>query len=410
MAFTTLSSTLLKISGQQIGPGGSIAAGTAITSARLTTIDQDDGAIGQIQINFDAYTLSNSETISFLINGQQVATTLPKFFATTITTNAGTFTALAFVVGNDTYLLPQGQQNISAITTITRPATLNSVTVNNITAADYGLVPENANTFVGQVYTEVREFGQTNVTSSLASASIYDADRIRGNADSVGEEVGTGPLNRIGEAKEVLATLAFKDGTTLTGVEAVISTSSSAYGPTVSRYLFNEADLAAAGKSLADIARVTSTTSFDHALNWEDLGFDFSSAGNGIVTPDPTPAPLPTVITGNNSNNSLTGTAGSDVIRGLGGNDTLRGGADSDYFVFGNETRNGRRETDTVSDYEIGKDTIVFEDNAIVQSVRNISGGVQITFAGDGDKVNVLGAGVTTSTVQIFADDIFPFI
>ena len=82
----------------------------------------------------------------------------------------------------------------------------------------------------------------------------------------------------------------------------------------------------------------------------------------------------------------------------------------NDFFVFGNETRNGVRDTDSVRDYEIGKDTIVFEDNAIVQSVRNINGGVQITFAGDGDRVNVLGTGVNTATIQIFADDIFPFI
>ena len=167
MAFTTLATTILKISGTQVGPGGSIAAGTAVTSARLTTIDQDDGPIGLVQINVDAYTLNNSEAISFLINGQQVATTLPKFYATSITTNAGTFTALAFTIGNDTYLLPRGQPNIAAITTITSAATLNSVTANAITAADYGLIPENASTFVGQVYSESREFGQSTVTSSL---------------------------------------------------------------------------------------------------------------------------------------------------------------------------------------------------------------------------------------------------
>jgi hypothetical protein len=406
MAFTTLTSHLLKISNIKIGLGGTIAAGTQLTSATLTTIDQDSGPLGPLQLNPDPYSLGGSETLSFRINGVQVADTFPNMFATSIVTNSGTFTVLAFIVGNDTYLLPQGSVNIGSISTITAPALLNSVPVTGIQAADYGFLPENANTFTGKVFSQVTEFGSSGVTShSVTAATVYDADHVRGNADSVGEEVGTGALHGIGSGVELTTTLLFNDGTSLSGVEAVNLQNSSAYGPTVDSFIFNAADLAAVGKSLNDIASVTARQVIDHSLNWADLGFQFVSAGNGIVTADPaTPPPLNQIF-GTNANNALVGTDGRDVFHGLGGNDTYDGRAGNDAFVFGAETRNGRRETDTIRNYEVGKDAIYFEDAAVIKSVVDINGGVRITFAGDGDRLDVFGTGVNHFNVGIYADD-----
>ena len=405
MAFTTLSTTVLKISGLSVSPGSTITAGRNITTARLTTIDEDAGPVGALQLNFDPYQLLPGEALSVLINGQQVASQLPALFATSIVTNAGTFTVLAFSVGGDTYLLPRTGVNAAAITSLVQPAVLNSVTASIPAAADYGFIPENANTFTGQAYTVTKgSFGDPG-TGAVTSGKIYDADRIRGNSDSDGEEVGTGALSRIGEAQEIRAVLTFKDGTALANVEGVVKTLNGAYGYSQSTYLFNEADLAAAGKTLSDISSVASTAGFDHALNWEELGFDFTAAGNGIVTPDPVALPPINEIFGTNARNTLTGTAGRDALHGLGGNDVLIGGGGNDGFVFGAETRNGRREADIVRDYEVGKDAIYFEDAAVVQSVANISGGVRITFAGDGDRVDVLGTGLNKTNISIFADD-----
>ncbi len=408
MAFTTLTGTLLKISGTAIGAGGTIAAGTSLTTARLTTIEQDDGPQGQIQINYDAYALTSTESVSFRINGVQIGTTLPQLFTTQITTNAGTFTALAFTSGGDTYLLPQTGVNFGAITTITAASTLSAGATSGITPSQYGLIPENANTYSGQVYTEVSGFGATTAPT-VTTGKVYDADGIRGNADSQGEEVGAGGLLRISSATETTSTLHFSDGTSLAGVEGLVTILSASYAPSTYQFLFNDAKLAAAGKTLSDIVD-TDWVAGSHNLNWADLGFDLTATGNGIVTADPVAPPAPNVIIGTNTANTLTGTSGVDVIRGLGGNDVMRGGGSADYFVFGNETRDGRRDTDTIREYDISQDRIIFEDSAIVQTVRNISGGVQITFAGDGDRVNVYGTGLNTTTSNIFADDSFAFI
>jgi Ca2+-binding RTX toxin-like protein len=405
MAFTTLTTTVLKISGLTVSAGSTITTGQSITTARLTTIDEDSGPLGALQINADPYSLSSSEALSILINGQKVANQLPTMFATSIATNAGTFTALAFSVGGDTYLLPRGNVNVSTVNMLTQSATLNSVPSAITTVADYGFIPENANIFSGQAFTVTKGFYSDPGTGAVVNGLIYDADRTRGNADSVGEEVGTGALSRIGEAQEILAVLTFKDGTALANVEGVANTLTGAYGYSQSTYLFNEADLAAAGKTLADIATVASTVNFDHSLNWEELGFDFTVAGNGVVTPDPAPSPPINKIFGTEAKNTIAGTSGRDAIFGLGGNDILSGAAGNDGFVFGAETKNGRRETDIVRDYEVGKDAIYFEDSAVVKSVVNINGGVRISFAGDGDIVDVKGSGLNKLNIGIFADE-----
>ncbi len=406
MAFTTLAGSVFKISGTAIGAGGTIAAGTTLTTARLTTIDEDQGPVGAIQFNYDAYNLIASETLSIRIDGVQIGTTIPQLFTTQITTNTGSFAALAFTFGGDTYLLPRSGADFGA-TTVTAQATLSVGVATGITASQYGLIPENANTYSGQVYTEVSGFGPTS--TSVTAATIYDADGIRGNADSQGEEVGAGSLARISEATETLSTLHFSDGTSLAGVEGLVTILSQPYGPYTYQFLFNESKLAAAGKTLADIVD-TDWQASSHNLNWAELGLDLTATGNGIITADPAPAPPPNVITGTKAANTLIGTDGVDVIRGLGGNDLMQGGGGADFFVFGNETRDGRRNTDTIREFDITQDKIIFEDSAVVTNVRNIAGGVQITFAGDGDKVNVYGTGLNLYTSNIFADDNFPFI
>ncbi len=407
MAFTTLERQILKISGQTIGSGGTIVAGTSVTTAKLTTIDEDSGPVGPLNLNPDPFTFNSTEALSFLINGQKVAGALPGLYATSITTNVGTFTALAFTIGNDTYLLPRGEVNVSGITSISNAATLNSGAVTSLVTAEYGFRPENAATFAGNVFLSSSGGANGPVTNSVVAAKVFDSDHIRGNADSAGEEFGTGPLSHISEGKEVSAVLQFKDGSFLGGVEAVSSVIYYSYGASESSFLFNAADFAAAGKTLNDIASVISTTAIDHALNWEELGFTFQGGGGGAPTPDPAPTPPINQIFGTNGNNTITGTAGRDAIRGLGGNDNMQGGAGNDGFLFGAETINGKRETDIIRNYEAGKDGIYFEDAAVVRSVANINGGVRITFAGDGDKVDVLGAGVNLYTVGIYADEFF---
>ena len=394
MAFTTLEASIFKISGTAAGPGGTIAAGSSLQRVNLTTIDQDSGPLGALGLNFDPSSISAGEAVSFLINGVNVASAAPNFYATSLQTNAGPILGLAFTIGADTYFIPRTGANLSGATQTTAPSVLNTVPVTTVQTSQYGLLPENADTYSGQVFSV-----QNGGAGTLINTNVYDADGIRGNADSIGEEIGP-------RGNEVLATVQFSDGTVLGAVKALFNSSYSGY-VTTNSYVFDEAALAAAGKTIADVVKVLGTSAFDHNLNWEALGFDLTALGDdGPFTPDPAPAPAFNQIFGTSGANTINGTSGRDAIHGLGGNDQMNGGAGADVFFFGAETRDFRRDTDTIRGYEAGVDRIAFEDAAVIRSVTNISGGVRIIFEGDRDVVNIFGNGLNTSNVGIFADEL----
>lgn len=415
MPFTTLSAGIFVIAGRQFAPGAEIPAGTSLSRATLTTIDQDTGPLGPLAIQSDPYRLNAGEAVSFRINGIEISSVVPTLVLTTLVTDAGSFRALAFTIDGNTYLIPQTNAPIDAATAITAGARLATSAFGSVETASFGLLPENADIFAGQIYTE-RKFGATLSSSSIGDIRLHDADDIRGNADSVGEEIalftaaaptGVSPFIGIGEAVEVFATLRFDDGGTL-GLNAVMRNLSGSYGESTQRYLFDDAALAASGRTLSDIAQVVSFVSTDHDLNWTELGLRLVSEGSGTATPDPAPAPPINEITGTGGRDALVGTAGRDVLAGRAGNDTLTGGDGNDAFLFGAETRNGRREVDRITDYEVGQDIIAFADGVTVTGFRNIAGGVQVDFGGDGDRALVYGEGLTTATIRIFADDFIP--
>ena len=409
MAFTTLEANIFRISGS-IGPGGVISAGTALQSVLLTTIDFDSGppapVFGIERPNFDPGLLQAGEAVSIRINGTQILSEVPNAYYTTINTNAGSFQAFVFSAGGSTYVVPQGTGNFGSATTVSSNSTVGTQPASINTAAS-NLLPENANTFTGEVYIETRELG-TLTASGARGAVVYDADAVRGNADSIGEELELFTDGRAlfsGTPLEVLASIRFDDGTVLNNVRGLQGDLSGAYINS-STYLFDDAALAASGHGLGDIAQILSTSATDHNLNWEGLGFNLTQAGDGgPVTPDPIPVPVFNEIFGNARANTINGTAGRDAIHGLGGNDQLNGGAGRDVFFFGTETRDGRRDTDTIRGYEAGLDQIAFEDTAVIRSVTNITGGVRITFEGDRDVVNVFGNGLNNLNVNIFPDE-----
>lgn len=412
MPFTTLSRAIFKVDGIAIGPGGTIPTGTVLEAVTLTTIDFDTGPIGPLSIISDPYNLTTREDVSIRIDGVEIARALPELFRTTLVTDGGSFNVLAFSDGTDTYLIPRATSVVAGSTTLIAGATLVGSPITSLSIAEYGLLPEGAATYGGQIFVEQR-FGQSLLSTSLVDVRLYDADAVRGNADSFGEEYAvpatpTGPLLfPVGEAREVVAVVEF-DGGAILALAAILNTAAGSYGSFTAYYAFDDAALAAAGRDLGDITRVVSTTATNHALNWEELGFDLLAPGDGSATPDPDlPAPINEIL-GTGRRDELTGTSGRDALFGEGGADTLVGGAGADAFVFGLETRNGKRETDRVLDYEVGHDIIAFEDGVTVTDLRNIDGGVRITFGGDGDRLLVFGAGVDASTVRIFADDFIP--
>ncbi len=412
MPFTTLSRTIFKVDGIAIGPGGTIPTGTALDVVTLTTIDRDVGPYGPLALVFDPYSLTTGEDASIRIDGVEIAGVVPEFFRTTLVTDGGSLAVLAFSDGTDTYLIPRGTGVLAGSTTLNGDATLAGSTTASLSIFDYGLLPEGAATYGGQVFVEQR-FGQTLLSTSILDVRLYDADAVRGNADSFGEEyavtpTATGtPLLALGEARDVLAVVEFQDSGIL-ALEAIVRGVAGSYGAFTASYAFDDAALAAAGRDLGDIARVVSTTAVDHALNWEALGFDLLAPGDGSATPDPDlPAPINEIL-GTRRGDALTGTSGRDALFGDGGADTLVGGAGADAFVFGLETRNGKREIDQILDYEVGTDIIAFADGVSVTRIKNIEGGVEIFFGGDRDRVQVFGEDLDAQSVRIFSDDFIP--
>ncbi len=412
MPFTTLSRDIYKVDGIAIGAGGTIPTGTTLEVVTLTTIDRDVGPYGPLALVYDPYSLTTREDAAIRIDGIEIAGSVPEFFRTTLVTDRGSLNVLAFTDGTDTYLIPRATSVVAGSTTLIGEATLSGSATTSLSIAEYGLLPEGAATYGGQIYVEQR-FGQSLLSTSILDVRLFDADAVRGNADSFGEEYAvpatpTGPLLfPVGEAREVLAVVEFDDGAIL-ALSAILNTAAGSYGAFTAYYAFDDAALGAAGRELGDIARVVSATETSHALNWQDLGFDLLAPGDGSATPDPALPPPINEILGTGRRDELTGTSGRDALFGEGGADSLVGGAGADAFVFGLETRNGKRETDRVLDYEVGRDIIAFEDGVTVTDLRDIDGGVRITFGGDGDRVLVFGAGVDAGTVRIYADDFIP--
>lgn len=414
MAFTTLERDILKITGLTIGPGQSIAAGTVFETVRLTTIDEDSGPLGPLGLNYDPFGLNATETVSFLIDGVPLARSVPSLFVAQVTTDAGSFRALVFSIGGDTYLIPQTNVVAADSTVLAAPATLGTSAFTSIRPFDYGLLPENANTFEGSVLVE-QSFGTLVTGIGTSSYRLHDADTVRGNADSIGEEialpaVGVTPTSAptalsFEGVQEIAAVLRFDDGTVLSGVQGIVRAVAGSYGQVTRFFLFDDAALAAAGQTLGDVAAVETFAVAAHGLDWEELGFTLTVPGDGgPPTPDPEPEVL-TLVTGTNRADSLVGTAGRDVIRGLGRSDTMDGGAGADAFVFGTETRDGRRDTDRIVTYEVGFDGIYFDAGAVVRSVAAIAGGVRIVFEGDRDRVEVFGEDIDVRNVGIFSAD-----
>lgn len=419
MTFTTLEARILKISGASLGPGSSIAAGTTFTKSRLTTIDEDRGPVGPLDLHYDPYVVFSNEpgVTQVRIDGIDAGNTLA-VYRTLVTATGGTFEALVINFNGDSYLLPQAGTKIGKIGDIISSTPLPATPGTSISVAEWGLVPEAANRFTGELYVE-NNFGTTLSSNEVVEITVYDTDVVRGSADSVAEEIGYGNSAAVGgqrprvfaagEAEEVQATVLFEDGSVGT-VAAIRQGYAQPYGASTEQYLFSADDLARLGQTVGSVAKVTAFYQIDHQLDWEELGLTLTREGHGPVTDDPVPGPRYTEIAGTTRNDVLIGDEANNALFGGAGRDRLTGGDGVDAFVFRSEASNGVREIDTVTDYQVGQDFIAFGDGATVTNVRNIAGGVQIQFAGDNDVLRVLGAGVDTFSVRIFSDAYLDFL
>ena len=105
------------------------------------------------------------------------------------------------------------------------------------------------------------------------------------------------------------------------------------------------------------------------------------------------------LIQGGDGDDRLWGGGGDDLIRGgrgddqIGGGagaDRLWGGAGRDVFLWGDETRDGRKETTTVRDFQRGQDRIDLGEAEIAR-VWSKGGSTVLTLDGDGDRILLHG-------------------
>ena len=384
-----------RLSGLTTGPGSTIPVGTTLEKVILTTRDLLTGATAAAQ-SADGLTLTPGEGANILVNGVLLTAIAPTFRAVLLNTNAGTYTALVFTVGNDSYAVPLPGANFDAATSVTLASTLNQTAVPSFDPITYGLLPEGANTYTAQTFSTQDYGGPAGGLpdfSEVTTTTLYDTDLTRGNGEAANPYT------------ETLTTLQFSDGTILGGVETLQRGGYSGY-VTAFSYLFDTAALAASGHTNADVRGVLDSFAFDHALNWNEAGFTFvtgpaTDGGGDDVPPPPPPPPPPNVINGTSRAEVLTGTAGRDLIRGFDRNDTMTGGGDDDAFIFGTDSRNGRRSVDEIRDYHVGQDAIGLEGGAAIRNITDTGTAIVITLVGDGDKIVINGAALTVADITI---------
>lgn len=396
MATSNYEGYVFRLSGLTTTAGSTIPTGTLVDKVILTTRDLLVGTTAAAQLS-DGAGLTTSEGATFQINGTVIASTTPTFRAVQLNTDAGAISVLIFTIGSTSYALAAPGTNFDAVTRITAPSVVNTPSATIVNPLSYGLLPEGANTYTAQVFSTQDYGGPAGGLpdfSTLTSTTLYDTDLIRGN----------GEIQR-NTYTETLSTIQFRDGSILAGVETLQNGGYSGY-VTSYNYLFDQAKLAASGHTLADVAGVLSSFAFDHDLNWDEAGFSFTAGpppdgGNNNVAPPPPPPPPLVVLNGNAQANTLVGTAAAEAIRGFDGNDRLTGNGGNDVFIFGTDSRSGRRSTDTITDYQVGQDFIGLEGGSAVKSIVDNGTAIVITLVGDGDRIVINGAALNVSDIRI---------
>ncbi len=281
---TDLETTALRISGTAIPAGGVIPAGRTLTPVRLTTSDPAttandalilSGAVPEVRSRKPRFVIPAvpAEQATLGIDGVTVATTVPDFRAVSLQTDRGPVLAVVFTVGGVSYALPRSDQPNGATGTVAS-STVNTVTVSNLFALQYGLRPIGAQPRVGSMFQE-NMFGATTLSSQTVRRTVLDADAIRGNGDSPGDELvladNGAPIWT--PAAEVLATVTLRNGA-FVAVRGLRYEEFGPYGQATTTWAFDRAALAAVGATVSDVTDVVSSAATDHDLSWQDLGFD----------------------------------------------------------------------------------------------------------------------------------------
>lgn len=270
-----LETTALRLSGSPISAGGTVAAGVTLTPVHLTTADPESSARDSFTLTVGrpetrtrngVFPAVPAEQATFRIDGATVATSVPRFVYVNLQTDQGQVNAAIFTVGGVTYAIPRaGSPSAGATRTVASSRV--GTTSSDLSTTQYGLLPVGAQLRTGPWFRTLA-YGDTVVTTSVGNSPVYDADNIRGNSDSLGEELPT-----FDPQHEVLATVTLRNGAAV-AVRALRIATPGPYGELSTSWAFDRSALAAAGATIADVTRVVSFAAVDHDLTWEQLGFD----------------------------------------------------------------------------------------------------------------------------------------
>lgn len=122
---------------------------------------------------------------------------------------------------------------------------------------------------------------------------------------------------------------------------------------------------------------------------WGAAGVAFD---NVAIVDHTVATPTLNVISGSARNDHIKGTDDAEILTsGVGRVDRMTGDGGADQFVFHDETSNGRRETDVITDYQVGLDALDLGE-AEIADFREYNGKVRLELEGDGDVIWVFGA------------------
>ena len=107
------------------------------------------------------------------------------------------------------------------------------------------------------------------------------------------------------------------------------------------------------------------------------------------------------IISGTDRSQTLEGTDGADIFRtGDGARDTIYGLDGADTLVFGAEARDGNQTMERFKDFNPSEDTIVLEQGAKVEWIRERDDRLAISIEGDGDRLYLYGDDLSADDVN----------
>lgn len=401
---TTLVGTAYRIDGVELGQNDIIASGTTLTAVELKTVDPDgnDFTVTPRSVIFEGTVnetvLSEAEEISFFVDGVEIATESPSYEFVSLTTNVGQLFGITFFADGDTYFLPRNDVSVDGVSSVTADSQIraNDVSFNQL---DFGLLPPGATRFEGQVFGS----GAIDAPGLGLTRVVIDSDDIAFNPEDSTE---ISAFNA-----EVLVTVSFDDGTSLSGVQAFQSGDISfVNNQTIDTRAFaiDVAAVEATGRTLANVVDADFEQVTSHDLTYADVGFEAVADVPGDDDPAPAPEETVNVIEGTDESDRLEGSDEDDVIIGGAGNDRLTGNEGADTFVFGADTGDATRDRDVIVDFDVNEDIIALEQG--VSILRTIERGDDLRIVldgGDRDQIVVRDADASIIETIVFLSDDF---